>query len=418
MTQDHVSSPASALRFGSAWTIGADQVGAAFVYGVIIIVPPLLLVTFATSSYAAGLILSSLLVAPLVSRGLPRLRLSLSRLTAASFVAAWSFVPLAANQGAPVRKIILSALLLVWLFLIAVLVNNELIRLRSESFKRVLIWYVVALSIIGWMSAAFHISPFNYAVDYGRPVFPFREPSHYALVAGPLFGALAAMSSGKVRVLLVVNIFLLAIVFPSTSLAIYAVGVSILVLPLRTLTFVLIPAAVLTFAFGNIDSSYFARRVDFGPDSESLTALVWMQGLSDGYDSFTESKGLGTGFQTMGYGPPGRVTQYIMQVYHTRLNREAGGFMAAKLIGELGIVGIALVLLLLRAMWKSGVFVRSMIGRSVDDRTAVAKLLAAHMVVALFVVELFVRAGGYFSPSFLLLGVALLHLNEHEPNHA
>jgi hypothetical protein len=40
------------------------------------------------------------------------------------------------------------------------------------------------------------------------------------------------------------------------------------------------------------------------------------------------------------------------------------------------------------------------------------KVIAAHVVVILYIVELFGRATGYFSPSVLLLGVALLQLHD------
>jgi hypothetical protein len=396
---------------GLLWTVRPDDLAAVYIATALLLGPSFFYVALSASSFAAGMILTSILVLPILLRGVLRLRVSVKLVLGASFVAAWGTFPLVAYESAPVVKVVLSSLLVVWLFIITLLLNQELTHLRAGALRRALGWLAIFLLATGWAAAVFHFTPWGFAAGFARPVFPFREPSHYALIAGPVFAVVAA-AAPRMRMVLVVNCFLLAVVFPSATLAAHAAVMSALLLRPKILLLGLVPFAALILAVVSVDTNYFAQRVGIGPPSANLSALFWLQGLDDAVNSFVESKGLGTGFQTIGSGPPGWITRQIQQVYAGTLTRDAGGFMAAKVTGEFGFVGLGLIMLLLRRMWCSGRELRRMLRARVSPLPHDLKLVAAHMVVVLYVVELLVRATGYFSPSVLLLGVALLQLHD------
>lgn len=391
-------------------TLRHAEVGALIVYALLAFVPPIFMVLLGASSYAAGLLIASVLTMPFLVRGLPSLRVEWTIVIAATLIATWGAIPLVLNDAVPFGKIVSSSAAMGWLLFVAVMLRDAFGRLREDEVRKVMAWMALPLIVSAGLAATLDFTPFTYAADYGRPVFPFREPSHFALVAGPLFGTLAVVSGRNIKVLLVMTCLGLAVLFPSASMAVYALLIAALVFPIRGWLLLVGGAALVLFAIGSIDVAYFTRRVDVGAESRSMTAFMWLQGYEDAVMSFRSTGGVGAGFQSMGYGPRGPVSSRVLEMFRFVMNREAGGFMAAKLVGELGVLGLGLVAWIVKMMVTSGWKIRRAL-RAGDSGVALSNnTLAAHAFIALFGVEMFIRAGGYFSPSFLLFIAAVLYV--------
>jgi hypothetical protein len=96
---------------------------------------------------------------------------------------------------------------------------------------------------------------------------------------------------------------------------------------------------------------YFYDRVLFwdAQSSKNLSSLVYLQGIQDAHYSFVSTKGLGLGFQQLGtqkLSEAGLILQELLN-NNTGLNRQDGGFTAAKIIAELGLLGILILLMYL-----------------------------------------------------------------------
>ena len=111
-------------------------------------------------------------------------------------------------------------------------------------------------------------------------------------------------------------------------------------------------STTITGILTNLD--YFDERLDL-TDLNNLTLLVWLQGWFIISSTFQYSNWLGVGFQMLAYDKElTEISYYIFDFFSTGFfNVEDGGFLAAKIIGELGLFGILIVLIYLRFCLKA-----------------------------------------------------------------
>ena len=119
--------------------------------------------------------------------------------------------------------------------------------------------------------------------------------------------------------------------------------------------------------------------------------------------SLLDTFGLGHGFQNLAAAERGPIAERIAKYGHKiYLNRQDGGFLAVKLVGEFGVFGIALVLaatwLIARSAWDLMTRLHQKVG-------AIDALY--HALIVGFVLELWFRGLGYFSPGVVLFFAAL-----------
>jgi len=105
---------------------------------------------------------------------------------------------------------------------------------------------------------------------------------------------------------------------------------------------------ILFFIFLLDYSPYFKSRLTLD-GLDNLTTLVFLQGWSLSYLNFFETTGLGLGFQMLGESGTkySYFTDVIFKLTGGSLNVSDGGFFAAKLIAEFGVVGVITVFLYL-----------------------------------------------------------------------
>ncbi len=292
---------------------------------------------------------------------------------------------------------------------IVVVITGYLMRLILQqtapaSLDRVLTGICIAFVTVGVLSIL-GIQPLK--SDYSKPIFPFTEPSHFALSFSPFLIYQCVRSSLPVRLAWLAIALLLALLLQSLSLVV-AVGLA----AACCLSFSLLAGALvgLSAVIGYLDISYFTDRLDFSVNTTNVSTLVYIQGLELVEAGLRKTAGLGIGFQQLGVVPLNVPTSdLIYSINGDDANLRDGGFTAAKLIAELGFVGIGLIAVYLYALVKAVLALRALssgLPGSAQERFALS-------VIAGLSIELFVRGGGYFTGTMVLMVPASLMALEH-----
>ncbi len=282
--------------------------------------------------------------------------------------------------------------------------------------------YVVILSLIalGWLK--FYYTPFTAYSMLGKPVFPFSEESHYALALGMLTVAYASVGGYKRILFMIVNSFLLALFFPNLTLLAFSIlTMFVTLLRLKPIYFksilLLLPIFITLLLIVLISSSeYFSSRLTF-ENTTNLTTLVFLQGWDLAYLNLMETNGLGLGFQMLGMSDTitSSFTEKISEISVTPHNLEDGGFLASKIISEFGIIGIFIIIFyiyfLVDFIFKSNsVWNEIRFSNDIYYIQRLKKQLLLKGILFGFLVEVFLRGYGYFSPGVFLALVVVFYL--------
>lgn len=284
---------------------------------------------------------------------------------------------------------------------------EEAVLADTLSIVRGMLLVMVAMSVLNYQPAG--------PLASERPVWPFTEPSHFALTAMPFFIDAAVRSSRVVRWAWLAIVALIVLLLQSLSLAVGLVIMAICSLgPAELIAFLVAGIVGLQF----IDLSYYTQRLDISYTSTNLSALVYLQGIELIQEALEKTHGWGIAFQQLGFAPTNVLaTEVIRRVGGGEQNLADGSFLAVKFGAEFGIVGLAILTIYLIKL--SGVIIdlRLIAGRRAKSPVAVT---FAFCVFSSFFVELFVRGIGYFSGTFTMtcasLGiVAVTKLVERSP---
>lgn len=303
------------------------------------------------------------------------------------------------------EKVFFSVLILYLFINAAGFFSFILLRAGFEEVKNAITKVAVVLSLSGWSSFIIDINILGYE-RYVKSVFVFYEPSHFALVFGMFFIASINLNiSKKLSVYLFASTLFFGLLLPNVTILIYFfIGVALKVRKLST-SFIVLFVFCLLFAYLMILQpvffSYYLDRVNFSDGNNNLSALVYIQGWLESYKSLTETSGVGLGFQMAGTNAPSQIAEKIYALANMYLNREDGGFLAAKLIIEFGFLGIILVLGYLVLFIKSCLRIR----RNKYHNNNF--LLIADLLFIGFFVDMFIRSAGYFTLGMFLFIVAL-----------
>jgi len=325
-------------------------------------------------------------------------------------------------QGFSFKKL-LSFCLIALMILSAALLSLNIQKSKNTELLFVLKRLSFLSIVIGIVSLLWNIDILGYE-KYAKSIFPFSEPSHYAITVGPTLFATGLFLSSQMRILLVVVVFLMGVLYPSLLLLVIALFMTAIYFISSLTRFVLmIVLASLTIVYlGTYTDNiiYFTSRLDFTQSTQNLTALVYLQGWQDMYLALLLSKGLGVGFQSFSSLPPGEYGEIIYQLAGEYKNKTDGGFLAAKIIGELGVFGFILILSYLHLFYGSLVFIVKYIKcTKTKTKTKVisecrTSLVFGHAVIVIFFIEIFGRGYGYFSPGVFLFLVALFLTSSEE----
>jgi hypothetical protein len=245
------------------------------------------------------------------------------------------------------------------------------------------------------------------ALTLSRPSFPFTEPSHYALVAGPFIIDGCARTTLARRFAWLAVWLTLGLINQSLSMIVVVAIAAIVTLPAIYSAVAFVALAV---AATGIDLQYYTERLDFSVNSRNLSSLVYRQGWELMQQGLVYSRGWGIGFQQLGVTPLNVPTSdVIYRILGDDSNLRDGSFMAAKLVSELGLVGIAVVAVTVVAIVRAGLMLRAMAQVPAAMQSGRARFAAA--AICAFAVELFVRGIGYFSGTAILIVAAVMVLH-------
>jgi hypothetical protein len=244
-------------------------------------------------------------------------------------------------------------------------------------------------------------------VTAAKGVVIFPEPSHFALSYLPLLMFRVSVSTRSTQYVLLAIALAIAGILQNLTMVVGLLDISTLMLRRGSLLLML---GTVGLAASTLDISYYLGRLDLTTDTTNISALVFLQGWQNAILNLSQTHGVGVGFQQFGIvGSLGdisyRIADYLGGLY---LNLRDGGSTAAKLVGEFGVFGIALLLAYLLLALRSVRYLRAAQSLPVTERDPRALFL--HSLVLSFLFELFMRGLGYFSPGGFLALAALLAL--------
>jgi hypothetical protein len=148
--------------------------------------------------------------------------------------------------------------------------------------------------------------------------------------------------------------------------------------------------------------------------------LVYRQGWELLHQGIVFSRGWGIGFQQLGFAPLNVPTSdWIYRILGDDANLRDGSFLVAKLVSELGFIGIGIAIWFTVEAVRAGWRLRSIVLGSAGEYSASVKFCLS--MICAFSVEMFVRGIGYFSGTvvlFIASVLALKALHNHLAVHA
>ena len=293
----------------------------------------------------------------------------------------------------------------------------------SSSISGTILW----MSAFGVLLSASGFSFFSLLTGLEWRSGFYSEPSHLVLFTLPFFAYRLLNGHVSKSILVIIAIYL----FYAFSLSLLVALASIFLvkilctqragLNLKMMYYLCLIIVSLMFILPEFDTSYVDDRFFgligdsglVGDQVENLSSIVWLNGWSQGYESMTETLGLGLGFNQMACGrfySVGMFSDIVSSLLggDTILNAEDGSFMASKLVAELGVIGIFVVgFVMYRCILIIRRFTRIKRGLLVGDVDLVT--LQVSGAISLLIM-LFVRNTGYFSLN-VILAFSLLFLD-------
>lgn len=276
-------------------------------------------------------------------------------------------------------------------------------RARPEQLRRVVHRCTQILLVLGlWGGLGLPEPSFG---GWNKPIFPFTEPSHFAVTIGPYLIFTCITSRPSVRLAYIGTALLATVLLQSTTLAAIVFFTMLLCLHVR---YALIACALIAPFVASLDLTYYLARVDFSGDATNLTTLVYLQGWQLIGESWDASHGLGIGFQQLGvFGTDVSAAQLIAAVMgdaDASLNLFDGGFTLAKILCEFGVFGAVMLAAFVPLLLRAAVRLHRHAARI---RTSEPFLLVAYTFIVGSLFELFLRGIGYFTPTSLMVIAAL-----------
>ena len=241
------------------------------------------------------------------------------------------------------------------------------------------------------------------AFPFVKPVFPFTEPSHFALAFVPVLMYRCVTSTGWYRLLYLLGGLSAALLLENLTLVVGCILVAVISLRFYALLGSLV---ALAFAASQADLTYYTERLDLSGEVQNLSNLAYLQGWQLIRESWTNSDGWGLGFQQLGIQDTNvAAADLIQSIIDGPLNQLDGGFTLAKLVSEFGAFGVALVLVYFFLAARSALALR----RGTDDPATTF----AHCTLVAYSLDLCIRGTGYFSANVMLVVAASWLLAAH-----
>lgn len=371
--------------------------------------PPLIVYLRISSSLAAGLIVAAALAIALVAVNFAVIstrsgKQTLLQARANSVVLIGTTLALICVHGMIASRLVpvnfhrFALSLIPLVFLLAGATSIAYV-LRTATQRQIdsMVW-VCFWTFIGFLVLRLiHFEPD--ASTYNKPMFPFTEPSHFALAFGPIYLYRSITAPKPLQWGWIAFGVLVAIMLKNATLLAYAFGAAMLC---RRLLFLASAAMIVVLTTAATHISYFTSRADISSHSRNLSVLVYIQGWEFLWRSLRLSHGWGLGFQQLGTSPLHLAITQVIRSYAngTALNTMGGSFVFSKLGSEFGVFGVLVTIAFAILCIKSVVTLRTATHFRHDT--------FARCLIVAFGIDMFVRGTGYFyGAPLLFLGAAL-----------
>lgn len=391
-------------------------------------IPSLVFIQFETSSLAAGLCIASLCIAALsfkkrYIRHINKKSLILFATASTLLISSSLFLFYTTSNKKPLASIIFIALAAS-----SYLFSRKISEISTPETLKGIYYFLITTLILGWLSY-FNLSDIGSYSSRYKPVAPFSEESHYALCIGFLAGAYSLVCKLRQASLLAANLLAQAVLLPNLTLLAFFTLLSLVLFARSNPKYFLATSAVLGIVLFNSVSfiissnDYFSSRLDFN-ETNNLTTLVWLQGWDLARVNLIATNGLGLGFQMLG-SEQTTLSSYSYlaeKIAGQYKNLQDGGFLAAKISAELGILGVILVcayttyLAQFLKTLNNKNKIPSLFSSPVNTQHLDQIALLFQGIIFFFIVEFFLRGYGYFSPSLFIFLTALFYLAERRPS--
>lgn len=382
---------------------------------VFLFLPSLIIVLGKQSSYASGMIISTIIVVLLsipfkenrrfIIKSLFFLRYQISR--SKYFILYLSIPPLFYFKVFDFVKYFSSIFLIIYFFWISIYLSLIIINTKGLLFLKSIRYIVVIIYLLINFFCISNYIPFTKYQNLNHPIFPFMEPSHLALFIAPYFLFIIKFSKSLfIKFFLIFNfVFLLSFYLSNSTFLILIIFSIILNFKLTKVFFIFLSFSLVILLF-NLDISYYTNRADI--KGSNLTSLVWVQGWEESYINFKKTYGLGIGFQQLGIiEPSGETSQVLFKLFNDEyLNRYDGGTFGAKIISEMGFIGLLIIVLMLFKIIASFKFLKYR-----EKKYSSPQYFFFHSCVFFFLIEIFFRSTSYLSPGLFMFFIGINGLN-------
>ena len=300
-----------------------------------------------------------------------------------------------------VSRFISSSLLIMILLFFSPVFANFMSLVDETSFDEVINSAYYFMTLIGFISLA--LIKFN--LVNSKSMILFTEPSHFAFVYLP-FLLYKVYSSTKNKKL--IHLALALVLTISIENLTLFVGICLTVILVfwknKRIIVGIVCAGFVAIKLASLANfiAYFIARLQITSDITNLTTLVWLSGWERAYLALINSYGLGVGFQQMGI--VGEIGKYMYSMFvilgGKYLNLFDGGSTGAKLIAELGILGIILVIIYIIFFVR---ITKAFAGKKIYNNIE----LFFMSIYIMFSIQIFIRGIGYFSPSSFMFLVSI-----------
>lgn len=270
---------------------------------------------------------------------------------------------------------------------------------------------VVLWSLFGWQPESIRKT--------WAAMFPFTEPSHFALASIPFFMYVcASIPEQHKRFYALLGV--LGVLWLMNRSLTFSVG-ALLIIAVSCPRRYLFPIGALFVVLHLPDTSYYAQRLSFidAPTAtavnKNMSMLVYRQGWELLVHENLASWGWGWGFQQLGVFPPELPSSLdIGAKFQGRsLNLKDGSFVMAKLVSEFGVFGLIAALAYITAWLKAVFLLRQQARCRVQQDEATPRNPNTILALSLFIgygIDFFARGIGYFTGTALLFLMACTYL--------
>jgi hypothetical protein len=316
-------------------------------------------------------------------------------------------------------------------FLLSFVIYNYINESTFSKVYRIFFIFFTILSSLAWLDFFYHFPLFNFN-NYLESIFPFVEPSHFALVYGMIGIPLIVDKSFKLNIFVLANYLFFSITLPSTTLSLFFILTLILFIikkenKLQNIFGITIFLLIIIFFFKSyLNISYFESRLGTGnfetDDAFNWTRMVYLQGWELMMVNLLSTNFLGLGYQMMGSAQTatGDISKAIFEFSgQFGKNIADGSFIMSKLVSEFGIIGIFITFIYIKFIFNfflnfNKKYLKVITEKDLIKKELLQKDIFCNVIILSFSINFVFRGINYFTPQSILLVAAIIFVTKNK----